>query len=894
MSETSIQKQKEEFYTSSIETVCKYFQVDANRWLNSEEVPTRQEKYGKNALPHKKKKTLIRMFFDQLNDWLIYILWVAVIVTTFFGEWTDASIIFLVIIINAVLWVTQEYRANKALEALKKMTKTKALVRRNGIAHEIDSEELVPGDVIILDAGRIIAADIRLIKSDELSIEESALTGESHPAKKEAEKNITEGKIPVGDRVNMAYMSTVVTKGYGEGIVVATGSETEVGNIAHILDTEESTKTPLEKRLDELGKILGKWAIAICILMFIIASIQGRNLLDMFLLSVSLAVASIPEWLAAIVAIVLSIGVTKMSKKNSLIKRLPAVETLGSVDVICTDKTGTLTQNQMTVVETFIFRADQKMWTLQKEMNIPFQGEEWHILAIGMTLASDATLSGTTGTGDPTEIALLAFADKLAIDRTKLVSDHPRIKTYPFDSDRKMMSVLIKWGKEYRVYTKGAVDNILEICTHVMVGSKSEKMTESFKKQILESVRSMSEESLRTLGLAYKETKKIIEKEEMENNLIFVWLVGMIDPPREEVKWSILLAKQAGITPVMITWDYPNTAFAIAKNLNIASSFDEVITGKDIDLMDEKELAKNISQYHVFARVSPEHKVRLVRAFRANGNIVSMTGDGVNDAPSLNAADIWVAMGITGTDVAKWAADMILTDDNFATIIIAVEEGRNIYKNIQKSILFLLTGNLGEVVVMFITIIIGWESPLLAIQLLWINLLTDSFPAIALGMDKWDPEVMKEKPRKPDESFFSNNGGIRTILLGSIIGFTTIFVFWYGYFIHGYSPFNKNTPEEVLDYARTMAFITLILSEMFFALSIQSEKYSIFSARSWKNKILLGSILLTIILQLLLIYNPFLQNIFHLTNLNIYDWDIILFVSLIPLVFNEIRKLFRK
>src|SRR5690606_4524517 len=612
-----------------------------------------------------------------------YVLFAAVIITMFMGEYLDGIIIMIVILINATLGVIQEIRAGNAIEALRKMASPKALVRRENQVREIVSEDIVPGDIVILDAGRYIPADIRLIESANLQIDESALTGESVAAEKDASAVFSEDYIPLGDRANLAYMSTLVTYGRGIGVVTDTGTNTEVGKIADILSQDDETKTPLEIRLDQLGKTLGKAALVICVLIFIISFFQGRDLTEMFLTSVSLAVAAIPEGLAAIVAVVLSIGVTKMAKQNAIIKRLPAVETLGSVNIVCSDKTGTLTQNKMTVQEFFTFTDGA-----QKVEHYTDLSSEAHLLSSAMVLASDATLENGDSTGDPTEIALLQLADDLKIDRAALWTSQPRIDEKAFDSNRKMMSTLHQQEDKFVIYAKGAIDNLILKCKHIVEDGEIIPLRETHKTILSDAADAMSDNALRTLAVAYKPLEKQIDTENFERNLVMIGVVGMIDPPREEVKDAIATAKEAGITTVMITGDHKNTALAIAKELGIASERSEATTGADINHMSREELESHIEEYKVFARVSPEHKVNIVKAFRAKGNIVSMTGDGVNDAPSLNAADIGVAMGIEGTDVAKNASDMILADDNFSTIIAAIEQGRNIYNNIKKSVIF--------------------------------------------------------------------------------------------------------------------------------------------------------------------------------------------------------------
>ncbi|HLN52138.1 MAG TPA: cation-translocating P-type ATPase [Lentimicrobium sp.] len=876
------------WYTKTKEQVLKELNVDPGSGLTEDEIIDRRRQHGENKLTAKKKKSILQMFIRQLRDWLIYVLFAAVIITLFMGEYIDALIIIAVIIINAVLGVIQEVKAGKAIEALQKMSSPKALVKRNGQIKEVDAEVLVPGDILILDAGRFVAADLRIIESVNLKIEESALTGESVPSDKNADW-LYDADTPLGDRENLAFMTNLVTYGRGVGVVTETGMNTEVGKIAGFLDSEEESKTPLEIKLNQLGQMLGKIAIGICAIIFLLSILQGRDLAEMFLTAVSLAVASIPEGLAAIVAVVLSIGVTSMSKKNAIIKRLPAVETLGSVNIICSDKTGTLTQNKMTVTRYFTANSDNTVVREGKNES----PEDALLLAKAMILCSDATFENGKPTGDPTEISLLLFGDDLGIDRQKLSSENKRIDEYPFDSDRKLMSVAVEdQQQKCTVYTKGAIDNLIKVSTHILENGKPVPLTDQHREKLKEATHSMSDDALRTLGAAYKEVKSKPVKEEMENELVIIGIVGMIDPPREEVGSSIELAKAAGITTIMITGDHKNTAYAIASDLGIADNRDQAITGQEMDRLGEGVFASKVSDYRVYARVSPEHKVNIVKALKSRGNIVSMTGDGVNDAPSLNAADIGVAMGITGTDVAKGASDMILTDDNFATIVTAIEQGRNIYNNIKKSVIFLLTCNLGEVVAMFVTLLIGWPVPLLAVQLLWINLLTDSLPAIALGMDKGDPDVMKEKPRNPGESFFAHGAAMHAILGGILIGALTILAFWYGYYEHNYSPFDK-APDAVISYARTMAFMVLVASQMFYSLAMRNSSKSIFTIGLFSNKYLIGAIAFGIFAQLVVIEIPFMQNAFGLQMLDAKGWLMAVSLGLVPLILNEVLKVFK-
>lgn len=867
------------WYKKSKNEILQELDVDEKNGLSSTEALRRLEKYGKNKLETKKKKTLFKQFLSQLKDVMIYILIIAAIISAFLGEISDALIILLVIIINAVIGVIQESKAEKALDALKELSTPKALVKRDGSLKEILSEDIVPGDIVIIDAGRYIPGDLRLIDTANLKIEESAFTGESVPSEKDA-SFLPDKEIPIGDQNNMAFMSTLATYGRGVGVVVGTGMNTEIGKIAKMIEQEENDETPLQKKLSELGKILGFLAVGICILIFIISFFQGRDLLEMFLTSISLAVAAIPEGLPAIVAIVLALGVQRMVKKNAIIRKLPAVETLGSVSIICSDKTGTLTQNKMTV--TTVYTNDSYI----KESEFNLNDNESKLLVDCMVLCNDATYSEKSQTGDPTEIALLESPFKLNILKEKLEKEFKRIDEIPFDSDRKLMTTVnLVDDKKARVFTKGALDSILSICNKISVNGKLLDFSKEYKAKVLENSNIMSDKALRVLAFAYKDiSKENTVLNSLEKDLVFIGMVGMIDPPRLEVKDSIKLCKSAGITPVMITGDHKNTAFAIANELGIAEDISQAITGHEIDRFKEEEFNEKIINYRVFARVSPEHKVKIVKAFKSHGNIVSMTGDGVNDAPSLKAADIGVAMGITGTDVSKGASDMILTDDNFSTIVSAVEEGRKIYLNIKKSIVFLLSCNLGEILTLFTAILLNWNSPLQPIHILWVNLITDSFPALALGVDKTKEDVMNNPPRNPKESIFIKSDKIQLIINGVLIGGITLFAFKLGERLYADS----------LIHAQTMAFVVLSVSQLFLSLSLRSNTKSAFSLGIFSNKYLVYSILLGIFLQVIIISISFIANIFKVTPLLLYDWIVVILVSLIPFAINEILKLFRK
>ncbi|MBO3328118.1 calcium-transporting P-type ATPase, PMR1-type [Clostridium perfringens] len=867
------------WYKKSKNEILQELDVDEKNGLSSTEALRRLEKYGKNKLETKKKKTLFKQFLSQLKDVMIYILIIAAIISAFLGEISDALIILLVIIINAVIGVIQESKAEKALDALKELSTPKALVKRDGSLKEILSEDIVPGDIVIIDAGRYIPGDLRLIDTANLKIEESAFTGESVPSEKDA-SFLPDKEIPIGDQNNMAFMSTLATYGRGVGVVVGTGMNTEIGKIAKMIEQEENDETPLQKKLSELGKILGFLAVGICILIFIISFFQGRDLLEMFLTSISLAVAAIPEGLPAIVAIVLALGVQRMVKKNAIIRKLPAVETLGSVSIICSDKTGTLTQNKMTV--TTVYTNDSYI----KESEFNLNDNESKLLVDCMVLCNDATYSEKSQTGDPTEIALLESPFKLNILKEKLEKEFKRIDEIPFDSDRKLMTTVnLVDDKKARVFTKGALDSILSICNKISINGKLLDFTKEYKAKVLENSNIMSDKALRVLAFAYKDiSKENIVLDSLEKDLVFIGMVGMIDPPRLEVKDSIKLCKSAGITPVMITGDHKNTAFAIANELGIAEDISQAITGHEIDKFKEEEFNEKIINYRVFARVSPEHKVKIVKAFKSHGNIVSMTGDGVNDAPSLKAADIGVAMGITGTDVSKGASDMILTDDNFSTIVSAVEEGRKIYLNIKKSIVFLLSCNLGEILTLFTAILLNWNSPLQPIHILWVNLITDSFPALALGVDKTKEDVMNNPPRNPKESIFVKSDKIQLIINGVLIGGITLFAFKLG---------ERLYPDSLI-HAQTMAFVVLSVSQLFLSISLRSNTKSAFSLGIFSNKYLVYSILLGIFLQVIIISISFIANIFKVTPLLLYDWIVVILVSLIPFAINEILKLFRK
>ena len=874
--------------------------VESASGVSQEEAEKRLLISGPNKISEKPPASLLSLFLTQLKSGLIYVLLAAVIVTFIIGEYMDAVIILMVVALNATIGVVQANKAEQAIAALKQMTAGKALVRRNGQVEEINAEKLVPGDIVLLEPGRLVPADLRLTNSVNLQIDESALTGESVPTEKQVQPIEDSLNPGVGDLTNMAFMSTTVSYGRGEGVVVGTGMDTEIGKIADMLDEHKETLTPLQKRLEELGRTLGLLAVGICGLILVVSMIQGRDFFDMFLTAISLAVAAIPEGLPAIVAIVLALGVTRMSKANAIVRKLPAVETLGSVSIVCTDKTGTLTQNRMTITHHYIDGHLKKMpeagvmVTNTDEDELLQSSDTEQMMMKTLVLCADATLENGKETGDPTELAGLVWAKRYGVHWKDLIRQHERVAEKPFDSERKLMSTLNRDQDGYMVHTKGAVDNLLNITTHVMMGNEVVPLTPELKESYGQMVEQLSADALRVLGAAYKKTSEKIEPEEMEKDLVLLGLVGMIDPPRPEVRDAIEEAKTAGITPVMITGDHQQTAVAIGVDLGITNSIEQSITGTQLDKMHHEELQEKIHLYRVFARVSPQHKVKIVQAFQSRGYVVSMTGDGVNDAPSLKMADIGVAMGITGTDVSKGASDMVLTDDNFSTIIRAVREGRIIYNNIRKSVLFLLSCNLGEVVAIFAAILLAWPVPLLPTQILWINLITDTLPAIALGLDPEEPGLMKKKPRPPEESIFAHGAVRRVVLGGALIGLLTLTAFYYGLYEHGYHMEAGYTPDYVMTYARTMAFMVLAGTQLFYSLAMRSSDRSIFSMGIFSNLYLIGAMMAGFALQLMVISVPPLAKAFRVQMLSLSDWFLVIGLSVIPLLFSELFKLFRR
>lgn len=852
--------------------------------LDRNEAIRRLEKYGPNELEQKGRKSIWAMFADQFKDFMIIILIVAAVISALLGEVADAVIILAIIFLNAILGVIQENKAEESLEALKKMSAPNAKVRRNGRPDVIPSAELVPGDVVILETGDFVPADIRLVETSNLKIQEAALTGESVPVDKTSQ-TLEDEEIPLGDRVNMAYSGSVVTYGRGKGVVVETGMSTQMGQIAEMIQTEEGVKTPLQKRLEVLGKTLGIAALAVCAMIFVVGILYGKDIFTMFLTSVSLAVAAIPEGLPAIVTIVLAIGVQRMAKRNAIIRRLPAVETLGSATVICSDKTGTLTQNKMTVEKLYFNNQYKDV----KDINMKEDHDDvLEILLDTGILCNDSQVrqdeKGELKTiGDPTETALVDLGLKVGVDKRERDKEYPRVDEVPFDSDRKLMTTVHRIGDKIRSYTKGAPDELLNRCTKILINGEVKDLTPDIVEKIRDANAEMASNALRVLGMAYKELEKLPEEQEkqefLENDLIFVGLMGMIDPPRPEAREAVKLCKRAGIKPVMITGDHKVTAIAIARDLGILEDEEEAVTGVELEEMSDEELKANVRRYSVYARVSPEHKVRIVRAWQEWGQIVAMTGDGVNDAPALKRADIGAAMGIVGTDVAKEAADMVLTDDNFATVVAAVEEGRIIFANILKAIQFLLSCNVGEILLLFIATMLNWEEPLLPIHILWVNLVTDSLPALALGVEPAEKDIMDRKPRDPNSKVFDNGMVIRVIYQGAMVGILSLIAFRIGQQVD-------------VTTGQTMAFAVLAFSQLIHAYNVRSNSKSIFTIGPFTNVRLIQATALSALLQLSVLVIPGLNRLFKVTTLDASHWLMVVGLSLAPLLIVELVKVF--
>ena len=772
-----------EWYTLERESVEKKLSTSMTKGLSRQEAVHRLKQYGYNEIAQKDRKTIFQMYVDQFKDFMIIILIVAAVISGLLREFTDAVVILLIVILNAVMGVVQENKAEESLAALKRMAAPNAKVLRGGRHDIVPARQLVPGDVIILETGDLVPADIRITTASNLKIQEAALTGESVPVEKDT-KPLAQKNIPLGDRVNMGYSGSIVTYGRGSGIVVGTGMETEVGKIAEMIQSAEEVETPLKKRLQALGKILGLSALTICAVIFVVGVLYGKGIFEMFLTSVSLAVAAIPEGLPAIATIVLAIGVQRMVKRNAIVRRLPSVETLGSATVICSDKTGTLTQNRMTVEKMYYHSG---ICSVAEAINGENKSDLFRLLVMTGVLCNDSKLKeseeGIIALGDPTETALIDLGLKADINKDTLEAEQPRVDEVPFDSKRKLMTTVHALENRYRVYTKGAVEELLRISDSILQDGRAVKLEEHHRAAILETNERMARDAMRVLGMAYKDIDTLSQEsgeEAYESGLIFIGMMGMIDPPRPEACEAVKLCKRAGIKPVMITGDHSVTAVAIARDLGILTGDEEAVTGAQLEDMSDGELEERVRRISVYARVSPEHKVRIVKAWQKQGQIVAMTGDGVNDAPALKIADIGAAMGIVGTDVAKEASDMVLTDDNFATVVAAVEEGRTIFANILKAIQFLLSCNVGEILTLFVATMLNWHQPLLPIHILWVNLVTDSLPALALGVDPAEKNIMDRKPRDPERNIFDKGMVIRIVYQGIMVGTLTLTAFVFG------------------------------------------------------------------------------------------------------------------
>ena len=887
-------------YQGSKKELLDKLNSDPKTGLSSSEASSRLEKYGPNRIESSNKRSLADKIKDQILDPMVILLIAASIISAFTGDKIEAIIIIAIVIINAIMSIYQEGQAEDSVAALQKMSSPEATVLRDGKRGKVKADQLVPGDIVILETGDIIPADMRLIDSRNLQIDESSLTGESVAVEKDAEA-VYDTEVGIGDRSNSAFSSSIVTYGHGEGVITATGHDTQIGQIATSLDSVADKETPLQRQLKDLSKKLAILVIIVSILVFVVGYFRtGMDLLDNFMVAVSLAVAAIPEGLTAVVTIVLSIGMNRMVEKKAIVKNLVSVETLGSTTAICSDKTGTLTQNEMTITKVFTdfkeFDVEGSGYTPEGDIKLDGETIKDHdqikLLMTVASLSNDANLIENNGlyeiTGDPTEGAMLTLSEKWGIVQEDLNEAHPRIDEIPFDSDRKMMTTFHEMDGTYYAMTKGAPDVVIKNATKIMVDGKLEDFTEDKKREVLEENTKLAKQALRVMAYAFKpyETLKGEEliTENIEREMVFVGLTGMIDPPRPEARAAVAECHNSGIDVIMITGDYFETALAIAKDLGIAESEGQAMQGSDLNNKSEEEIREIVKTKRIFARVSPQNKVQLVNALQANGNVVAMTGDGVNDAPAIKNADIGVSMGITGTDVAKDTADMILVDDNFATIVNAVEEGRVIFSNIKKFVSFLLSCNIAEVLIVFLSILFGLPSPLTPIQLLWLNLVTDAFPALALGVEPAEADIMERPPRDPKDSILAGETGKNVILQSIAITISVLAAYIIG--------LNYIFPNNI-EGAHTMVFATLITSELLRAFSVRSEKYTLKELGWFSNKNLLKANLLSFTLLLLVMYIPPLRRLFELQFIS-WEWLIIIPLSFLPLVIGEIRKRIRR
>ncbi|MCD8502474.1 MAG: calcium-translocating P-type ATPase, SERCA-type [Bacillaceae bacterium] len=889
------------WYEREIKDVEQEVGTDLLEGLGQKEAEKRLTKFGENKLDEGEKVPAIFVFLAQFKDFMVIVLLAATLISGLLGEYIDAVTIIFIVLLNGILGYIQERKAEKSLAALKELSSPQTNVLRDGKWMKIPSTDVVPGDVVKFSSGDRIGADIRIIDSKGLRIEESALTGESVPVQKHAAK--VQGKeVSIGDQDNMAFMGTMVTQGSGIGIIVATGMKTEMGKIAHLLQSAEQMVTPLQRKLEQLGKILICVALLLTVLVFIIGVYQGQDSYVMFLAGVSLAVAAIPEGLPAIVTVSLALGVQRMIKRKAIVRKLPAVETLGCASVICSDKTGTLTQNKMTVTHLW---AGGQTWNVtgtgyepsgeyyKEKKRITVENEKMlqQLLAFGALcnnaqIVSKETKEGLlskkkntfTIDGDPTEGALIVSAEKAGISKEQLMNQYKVIQEFPFDSQRKMMSIIVERMRDRKrfVITKGAPDVLLTRSKDILWDERLQTLTKQKIESVENQIHSLASNALRTIAVAYKEisgTTSIDTEVAVENSLVFIGLQGMIDPPRPEVKQSIAECREAGIRTIMITGDHKITAQAIANQLEILPSHGKVMDGHTLSKMSVRELEEVVEDIYVYARVSPEHKLKIVKALQAKGHIVAMTGDGVNDAPAIKAANIGIAMGITGTDVAKEASSLVLSDDNFATIRAAIKEGRNIYDNIRKFIRYMLASNVGEILVMLFAMMLGMPLPLVAIQILWINLVTDGLPAMALGLDQPEDDVMKRKPRHPMEGVFARGLAWKIVSRGFMIGVVTLLAFWFTL---------KSDPDYLIQ-AQTVAFATLVLAQLIHVFDCRSE-HSVFHRNPFQNIYLVFAVLSSLILMLIVIYYPPLQPIFHTVTIGLREWSLIVGLASIPTV----------
>lgn len=862
--------------------------IDVTAGLTDDEVKKRINQYGFNELDEGEKQSAWLLFFSQFKDFMVLVLLAATLISGLLGEYIDAIAIIAIVLINGMLGFFQERKAERSLQALKELSAPQVIALRNGEWTKVPSKVVVVGELLKFSSGDRIGADIRIIESNSLEVEESALTGESLPVSKTTEA-IKTPSIGIGDMENMAFMGTLVTRGSGMGIVVGIGMKTAMGQIANLLQNAETMTTPLQRRLEQLGKILITVALFLTVLVVVVGVLQGHDLYTMFLAGVSLAVAAIPEGLPAIVTVALSLGVQRMIKQKAIVRKLPAVETLGCASVICSDKTGTMTQNKMTVTHLWSGGTEWLVDGVGYEPRGYFYREEKKVepkndkalqqmLMFGM-LCNHAEIKQKNNEyvidGDPTEGALLVAAMKAGYGRDMLLRQYQIMTEFPFDSERKMMSMIVKDqnGRQF-IVTKGAPDVLAGVCSSILWNGKRQLISRDITSKIQGAIEGLASQALRTIAIGFKEistTTIIMHEKEAEKDLTFIGLQGMIDPPRPEVKKAVKECKEAGIKTVMITGDHVITAKAIAKQLGILTSTSKVLDGKALSEMEIDELEEIVDDVSVFARVSPEHKLKIVKALQNNGHIVAMTGDGVNDAPAIKAADIGVSMGITGTDVAKEASALVLLDDNFATIKAAIKEGRNIYENIRKFVRYLLASNVGEILVMLFAMLLGYPLPLVPIQILWVNLVTDGLPAMALGLDQPEEDVMKRKPRTPKEGVFSRGLGWKVVSRGFLIGIVTLFAFIFAY---------KANPEE-LAYAQTVAFATLVLAQLIHVFDCRSEK-SVFARNPFGNKYLVWAVISSLLLLFVVIYYPPFQPIFHTVPVKISDWLMITGLAAVP------------